>query len=1111
MSELSRWIAGLTPEVRAKMEARLMDKRGGAAEGKIPRRAGTEPCPLSFAQQRLWFLNQLDPDSPIHNIARALRIRGPLDLAALQRALDALVARHEALRTTFAFHDGSPVQVVAPPRPLDIARVNLRPLPDAAARESELPRLLQAEATRPFDLTRDLMLRALVAQLGPEDFAFLLVTHHIASDGWSLGLLYQELAALYSAFAQDRPAPLPELPIQYADYALWQRQLLQGPTLAAQLAYWTRQLADAPALLELPTDHPRPPVQSYRGARHAFEIPQDLTAALLALSRREGTTLFMTLLAAFHTLLHRLSGHTDIVVGSPIAGRTRLELESLIGVFVNTLPLRAALDGTLPFRQFLAQVRQLTLDAYDRQDLPFERLVEELRPARSLAHAPLFQVMFVLQNTAPTPFDLPGLPTSPVELEAEASEFDLTFAARQTVRGLSGYVQYSTDLFEAETIARWCGHFRTLLEGIVADPTRPLAALPLLSDAERHQLLVEWNATQTDVPRDACLPQLLDDPLARSPEAVAVICDDAALTYRDLHRRANQLAHHLRARGVGPDTRVGLCVERSLDLLVGVLGILKAGGAYVPLDPAYPPDRLAFMLADAQAPVLVTQAALREILPKHEAQTIYLDADWPAIAAEPDHAPATPVTADHLAYVIYTSGSTGQPKGVQIPHRALVNFLDSMRREPGLTPQDCLLAVTTLSFDIAGLELFLPLLVGAKIVLATRHAAADGAQLLDLLHRHAVTVMQATPATWHLLLEAGWTGSPSLTVLCGGEALSAELATALCARSPRVFNLYGPTETTIWSTLHRVAPAAEPVPFGRPIANTEIYLLDSALQPVPLGVPGELHIGGLGLARGYLDRPDLTAAKFIPHPFRAEPPARLYKTGDLARYRSDGSLLYLGRLDQQVKLRGFRIELGEIEAALEGHPAVRQAVVLLREDRPGDRRLVAYLVAQDSAPLAPAALRDFLKDRLPLYMLPAAFVPLDAFPLTPSGKVDRKALRAPLAELAAPAPLVDPPASPLEQLIADIWRDLLGLPHVGAYDNFFDLGGHSLLAMQVIARLEKATGVRQRPNVLFTQTLRQVAAAYERGQSAPRQVAVRSPGIVKRILGAFGRRAGRGS
>jgi amino acid adenylation domain-containing protein len=1033
---------------------------------RIRPRGHLDELPLSFAQQRLWFLSQLDPGSPVYNLSAGYRLRGPLNATALEHSLHEIIRRHESLRTIFPAVDGRPVQVVTPHQPLALPVIDLRALArrdkDARARQ-----LAIEHAQRPFDLPHGPLFRATLVQLAAEEYLFLLSMHHIVSDGWSMGVFFRELAALYAAFSSGKASPLPELPVQYADFALWQQQWLQGEVLEKQLAYWTQQLAGSPPLLELPTDRPRPVTQTYRGARQWLALPKALSDQLRALSQREGVTLFMTLLAAFQALLSRYTGQEDIVVGSPIAGRTRVATEGLIGLFVNTLVLRMDLSGNPTFRELLQRVRAVALEAYAHQDLPFEKLAEELQPERSLSHALVFQVLFALQNVPRQPLELPGLTVSPLEREAGTAKFDLSVFISEEGETLRGTVNYNSDLFEADTIARLVGHFQTMLDGIVADLDTPISRLPLLTGAERQQLLMAWNQTRTHAPQDSCLHDLFEAQVERTPDAVAVVCEDQQLTYRELNRRANQLAHYLRGHGVGPEVLVGICMERSLELVVGLLGILKAGGAYVPLDPAYPPARIAFMLDDSQAPVLLTHQCLLAGLPAHQAQVVCLDADWAAIAQEPEENPARGTAADRLAYVIYTSGSTGQPKGVQIPHRAVVNFLESMRQQPGLREHDVLLAVTTLSFDIAALEVFLPLIVGARVVLASRAVATDGRQLLQTLADSQATVMQATPATWRLLLEAGWAGSPQLTVLCGGEALPRELAQPLLARAAAVWNLYGPTETTIWSAVAQVAPGDGPVPIGRPIANTQVYLLDPHLQPVPIGVPGELYIGGHGVARGYLNRPELTAERFIVDPFRDEPQARLYKTGDLARYRPDGTLEFLGRLDQQVKLRGFRIELGEIEAVLTQHTAVRESVVLAREDAPGARGLVAYIVPRQAPPPTTRELRSFLQAKLPNYMVPSTFVMLAALPLTPNGKVDRRALPVPDQERPLLEEAFVAPRTPVEEALAGIWADVLGLTQVGIHDHFLELGGHSLLATQVIARLREAFQVELPLRSLF--------------------------------------------
>jgi amino acid adenylation domain-containing protein len=923
-------------------------------------------------------------------------------------------------------------------------------------------------------------------RLAAEEHVLLLTMHHMISDGWSHGLFWRDLAVLYEAFDTCKPTPLPALPIQYADFACWQRQWLRGEALETQLTYWKQQLAGL-ATLHLPTDYPRPAVQTFRGARHPMVLSQSLVEALKVLSQRHGVTLFMTLLAVFQALLHRYTGQDDIPVGSLIANRNRVEIEELIGFFVNTLVLRTDLSGNPSFRDLLGRVRAVCLGAYAHQDLPFEKLLEELRPQRELSRNPLFQVLFALHNTPRQAPELLGLSVSSLEVDPGTARFDLALDLWETPEGLHGWFEYSTGLFDAATIARIEGHLQTLLEGIVAAPQQRLSMLPLLTADERHRLLVEWNTTGIDSPHDQCIHQIFEAQVAQTPDAVAVVCEGELLTYCELNRRANQVAHYLGTLGVGPEVLVGLCMERSLEMIVGLLGILKAGGAYVPLDPAYPQERLAFMLEDAQVAVLLTQEQLSGELPEHRAHTICLDTDWKTIAGKSEANPVSGVTADNLAYVIYTSGSTGSPKGVQILHRAVVNFFNSMSQQPGLTAQDILLAVTSVSFDIAALELYLPLIVGACLVVVSRDVAMDGAQLMKKLANSGATVMQATPATWSLLLEAGWQDSKHLKILCGGEALPCELAVQLLARGSSLWNMYGPTETTIWSAVYPVDLQERSIHIGRPIANTQVYVLDRHLQPIPIGVPGELYVGGVGLARGYLHRPELTAERFIPNPFSTEPGARLYKTGDLVRYLPDGNLEFLGRLDDQIKLRGCRIELGEIEAVLGQHPAVRQVVVLAREDAPGDTRLVAYVVPQQEPPPTSSVLRNFLQQRLPSFMVPSAFVLVHALPLTPNGKLDRRALPAPAQTRSQPQDTCMAPQDALELQLTKIWEKVLGITPIGVRENFFELGGHSLLAVRLFAQIKKAFG-RQLPLATLFQapTVEQLAGMLrQEGWSAP--------------------------
>ncbi|OBQ35366.1 MAG: non-ribosomal peptide synthetase, partial [Anabaena sp. MDT14b] len=905
-----------------------------------------EQLPLSWAQERLWFLNQLEGASATYNMPAAVKIAGDLDINALQQALSEIVHRHEILRTSIQTVNGLPIQVIHPQVTTSINVVDLQQLL-APERETLLEQQIQLEASIPFNLENAPLIRCILLQVTDREYVLLLTMHHIVSDGWSMGIFISELSSLYAAFCAGDPSPLPALPLQYADFAVWQKRWLSGVVLETQLNYWRSQLQGSPELLQLPTDRPRPVVQTYHGRTQSFELNQDLTQKLQSLSAESGTTLFMTMLAAFVTLLYRYSGQSDILVGTPIANRNRNEIESLIGFFVNTLVLRSNFENNPSFESLLAQVRETTLQAYEHQDVPFEQVVEALQPQRSLSHSPLFQVMFVLQNVPMTEFELPGVTLTQLDGDSTIAKFDLTLSMSETDRGLVGEWEYNTDLFDGSTIERMTAHFQNLLSAIVANPAVTVGELALLSAAERHQLLVEWNDTTAEYPIDKCIHQLFEAQVEKTPDAVAVVFEDQQLTYRELNQRANQLAHYLQTLGVRPEVLVGICVERSLEMVVGLLGILKAGGAYVPLDPEYPRERLDYMLADAGVEVLLTQLELLSSLSSHTARVVYLDTDWYHIAQDYEKNPISDVISKNLAYTIYTSGSTGKPKGVQIIHSAVVNFLCTMRQQLGITADDVLVGVTTFNFDIAMLEIFLPMIVGARVVIAKREVVIDGQELLEMVANCGATVMQATPATWRLLLEAGWQNSHQLKILCGGEALHWELANQLLARSPSLWNLYGPTETTIWSLIAQIESQSRLIVIGRPMSNTQIYILDANQQPVPIGVPGELYIGGDGLARGYLNRPELTLEKFIPNPFSHNLSARLYKTGDLACYLIDGNIEYLGRIDNQVKIRGFRIELGEIEAVLNAHPQIQQAVVIVTEDIPGDKRLVAYLVKSD--------------------------------------------------------------------------------------------------------------------------------------------------------------------
>jgi amino acid adenylation domain-containing protein len=1031
----------------------------------IPFRAPGSPIPLSFGQQQVWLLCKLIPNIPIYNECVAIHLPGPLDVTALEQSLNEFIRRHESWRTSFPLVDGVPVQLIHPPATLTLAVVDLRYLP-VAERESEALRRATEDACILFDLEQGPLLRTLLIRLSDEEHRLFLTLHHIIFDSISIyQVLLLELYDIYEAFLNGRPLPSSDIPIQCADYTYVQRERLQGDLLAEQLRYWKKQLADAPATLQLPTDRPRQPVRSYRGSTYLFALSKRLTDDLKALSHREETTLFMILVAAFNSLLHRYTGQEDLVIGTSASGRTRSMVRQLMGCFLNTLVLRSNLSGNPTFRELLSRIREVINSAVIHEDLPFEYLVKELRPERNLSQNPLFQVLLTLEPAQPT---LPGGWTlTRMDISCGTSKFDLTLELEDRPDSLFGRFEYNTDLFDTTTIYRMSGHLQTLLEGIVADPTQHLSELPILTEVERHQLLVEWNSTQAFYPKQSCIHQLFEDQVKRTPDKVALVYQGTQLTFRQLNARANQLAHFLRQLGVRPEVLVGLCIERSLEMMVGLLGILKAGGAYVPLDPTYPAERVAFMVEDSKAPVLVTQQRLVTHIPTHMATVVCLDSDAPELAKQSKADPATIATAENVSYVIYTSGSTGRPKGVQVLHRAVINFLTSMRQQPGLTAEDTLLAVSTLSFDIAALELILPLTVGARVVVASSEIVANGTALVETLARSDATVMQATPISWRILLAAGWQGNRHLKILCGGEALPLELARQLLSNCDSLWNLYGPTETTIYSTGTKIELSDELISIGHPIANTQIYVLDSQLQPVPIGVAGELYIGGDGLARGYLNRPELTAEKFIPDPFSNKPDARIYRTGDLARYRSNGTIELIGRLDHQVKIRGFRIELGEIEAVLGQHPEVRQGVVVARGNMPGDKRLVAYVIPRDEQTFSVRELQSYLMKKLPTYMIPSAFVTLEVLPQTPNGKVDRHALPAPeptantvKENSVAPTLLIH------HQLLA-IWEEMLDIRPIGIRDSFFDLGGNSFLAVYMVNRFEQVSGKKIPLTTLF--------------------------------------------
>ena len=1060
----------LTPELRSELTARRDEilqalRSASRSQERIPITPRDRPVPASPAQQRLWFIEQLEAGSAAYHILSAVRT-SRIDERALGRAIDLVVARHEALRTSFSSADGVPLQVVHPPVQGLLQVVDLAALP-AERREDEARKVVADVATRPFDLAEAPLVRASLVHLGPGESMLGICIHHIVADQWSLEIFSKEIEAAYAALVTGRPAALPELPLQYADFAAWQHARIESGELDDQIAFWKAQLRGAPPVLELPTDRPRPPVQTMNGARRRVDLPPEVTAALRGLGRQEGVTLFMTLLAAFEVFLSRYTGQTDIVVGTPTAGRERREVEHLIGFFVNTLVLRTDLSGDPTFRELLQQVRRVVLQAHTHQEVPFDRLLDVLRPERSVAHSPLFQVMFNSPAAPVRTFRRQDGGDPEVVLGTGTSRFDLNVEVYEILENgappggggaaasaLRLVFEYNTDLFEPETVERFIGSYRRLLSAVVETPDARVSHLPVISESERRKTLAEWQGVSADVPGDRRVHDLFAARAAEHPDRPAVSDASTSLTYGELDRRSRALADRLRGHGVGPEVLVGVCVDRSVDMLVAVLAVLRAGGAYVPLDPAFPSERLAFMLEDSAAPLVLTQSRLRHAVPADDARILLMDVDGGPPPADGASGPTAEAAPGNLAYVIYTSGSTGKPKGVQITHRSVVSFLAAMAHEPGLGPDDRLLALTTLSFDIAGLELFLPLAVGAHVTIASSAEAQDPLRLAERIEETDATVVQATPATWRMLLQSGWSGRTGLKMLCGGEAMERELAEQLLPMGGSLWNMYGPTEATIWCSLLRVHEGVRwPVAIGRPIANTRMYVLDAHLEPVPVGVPGELYIGGVQLARGYLNRPELTAERFVPDPFGA-PGDRLYRTGDGARFRPDGTIEFLGRLDTQVKVRGFRIELGEIEYNLAELPPVAEAVVTVREDVPGDQRLVAYVVPAEGAEIAPEALQGELRKHLPAYMVPTTFVPLSSLPLTPNGKVDRKALPAPEGG-AGPRTAYVAPRTDTERTIGEVWQEVLRVERVGLNENFFDLGGHSLLAVQVHARLAR--------------------------------------------------------
>ncbi|MEM7555067.1 MAG: amino acid adenylation domain-containing protein [Cyanobacteria bacterium P01_A01_bin.84] len=1099
----------MTPEQKRQLLAKLLQEKANKPQN----------FPLSFAQKRLWFLDKLLPESSAYNIPAALHLTGKVNFIYLQESLNKIIQRHEVVCSRFTIVKDEPRQQVLPQLNLQLNLqeqlyfpfIDLQGL-SHGEQDKQVKKLIKETSIQPFNLSETPLFRVRLIKLNQNEHVLLFTMHHIISDYFSMRLLIRELAVIYQSLNNQslnnsslnnpswnnkQTAQLPELKIQYGDYATWEQEWLKSEKCKVQLEYWQKNLANYPPLLTLPTDYPRPSVQRFRGKREFFALSPELSNALKNISQGQNTTLFMTLLAAFKILLYRYSNQEDILIGSTITNReNRAEVRNLIGLFVNNLIFRTNLSGNPSFTSFLQQVREVSLNAYANQDLPYEYLVEQLQPERNLSYNPLFQVMFILHNTPTQKIDLSGLSLKYLEPEYETSRFDLSLDMYETPNGLTGIFEYNTDLFSTGTIKRLVCHFQSLLKGIITNPQQNICELPLLTPEEEQQLLVKWNDTQKDYSH-LCIHQLFEQQAEKTPDKIAVIFESEQLiykelTYKELNQKANQLAHYLKSIGVEPQTKVGICLERSEKMLIGLLGILKAGGTYIPLDPGFPQERLQFMVEDSGLDFLITdsdETFYKTSLQDNLGNIITLHTEWELISQQPTDNLSLQTTAENLAYIIYTSGSTGKPKGVQIMHKSLVNCLESMQERPGIASNDILLSVTTLSFDIAALELYLPLITGATLIIASRETAIDGSKLVKTLQTHQITIMQATPATWRLLLASGWEenqgnqNNQQLKILCGGEALDIGIVEELVQRGREVWNLYGPTEATIWSSVAEYGDVpwnvSTSVPIGKPINNTQFYVLDDYLQPVPIGVAGELYIGGVGLAKGYLNKAQLTKERFIENPFvetfheTSLQNEKLYKTGDRVRYLPSGNLEYLGRVDYQVKLRGFRIELGEIESALIQFSDVKQAVVTLYKNS-DDEKLIAYIVP--SSDISQTQLRQFLKTKLPGYMIPSNYVMLEEFPLTPNRKVDRKALPIPDQVDTEESKDFVSPRNPIEEILVNIWSDVLGVEKISVDDNFFELGGHSLLVTRTISQIREAFEIELPVKTFFeTPTIAEIA------------------------------------
>lgn len=1046
----------------------------------IAPRSRNSPISLSFPQQRQLFLELLERGTSANNLSVLLELNGNLDIEAMGQSANQIIARHDVLRTRFSFGHGLLTPEVLADLTITIPLVDLRKFDDTE-QLSEARRLAEKEVLLPFDLTQAPLLRLRLYLLSNEKNLLLVIVHHTVADGWSLGVFLHELMTFYQRITTGKFLQLPELPIQYYDFSHWQTDDIQAKAMQSSMRYWKSKLSGELPVLELPTDQPRGARQTFSGGTHRFVFSTALTAAIETLSRKEDATLFMTLLTALNIMLHRYSGQDEILVGIPVANRNLPEVGNLIGVFINTVVHRISLSGDPGFRELLKRAREISLEAFAHQDLPFEKLVEGLKPKRDLSRTPLFQVVFNLQNSPMPKLEIPGLKIDSLDIDRGVSQFDLTLMMSVLEGQWSGTVEYNRDLFSPATVTRMFRSFQMLLEDAIAQPDCPISRLQLVSENELHRLVDELNQTQMVYPRKKCVHQLLEEQVEKTPDAVALIHDHTSITYLELNQRANMLARRLQSLGVGADVRVGIFMERSLEIVEALLGVLKAGGTYVPIHASFPAERVQFILSDANVRVLLTDV---DPLPlgEHKVHVVNLNDDKLSIEGDWSN-PQTNVTPEDLAYIIYTSGSTGQPKGVMVHHSALVNFLWSMRSRPGINTNDVLLSVTSISFDIAALELFLPLIVGATVVVASKEMTTSPNLMSEAINRHRVSIMQATPGTWQILLDTGWAGKSDLKALCGGEILTRKLADQLLDRVDSLWNMYGPTETTVWSSVSQIQKGDAPITIGQPIGNTQLYILDRNLRPLPIGVVGELHIGGEGLARGYINHTHLTNLKFIPDSLSSKPGARLYKTGDRARYLTDCSIEILGRSDDQVKIHGHRIELGEIEAVLMQHPSVHEAIAIARREISGDKRLVAYYVSNHDPSPDLGELREFMGKQLPAYMIPAFFVRMDSLPLTANGKIDRKSLPVPddIRQLSGYAA----PRTEEERILVKIWENALGIEQVGIHDNFFDLGGASIQSIEIVAKANMYGFRLSVENIFEYQTIAELAAGTEHRNRQP--------------------------